>query len=467
MTLQPQHISLTTMPNRGEILKQKFFQSYGLPWQHILPESRLEELLEAENITYRNCIYTPVVTFWAMISQVLSADKSLRTAVKQMNTWLRFSEVDPASSDTGAYSKARQRFPEGVLQQLIPDVAEELEDRVPAEHQWYGRRVRVCDGTTILMSDSAANQADYPQHGNQTEGCGFPIAKLVVFFSLLTGSVVAASIAPWKTSEIVISRDLYSQLDPGDVLVADQAYGSYVDLAQVQQQQADAVFRKHHARHTDFRRGRKQGERDHQVLWEKPKQRPEHMSPEEFEAIPDTLWVREVVLRIPQPGYRDQRIIVVTTLLDAQQYTAEKLTQLYGYRWQAAEINLRHLKTTLKMEMLTAKTPRMVRKELWTHLLAYNLIRTVMEKASPFANYARSRLSFQGTRQQFNTMLSLCANLGKTVRKRLYQHLLSQIAADLLPVRPDRHEPRVVKRRPKAFARMKQPRAVLKAKIAA
>lgn len=455
------------MPNRGEILKQKFFQSYGLPWQTMLPESRLEELLEAEKMTYRNGIYTPIVTLWAMISQVLSADKSLRTAVKQMNTWLQVAGVEPASSDTGAYSKARQRFPEGILKQLIPEIAEELEKGVPAEQQWLGRRVRVCDGTTILMSDTDANQADYPQHGNQAEGCGFPIAKLVVFFSLLTGAVVSAAIAPWRTSEIEISRDLYPHLDPGDVLVADQAYGSYVDLAQVQQHQADAVFRKHHARHTDFRRGRKQGVKDHHVLWEKPKQRPDPMSPEEFEAIPDTLWVREVVLRIPKPGFRDQRIIVVTTLLDAQQYSAEKLTQLYGYRWQAAEINLRHLKTTLKMDLLTAKTPTMVQKELWSHLLAYNLIRTVMEDAAPIARYARSRLSFQGTRQQFNTMLSLCANLGKTIRKRLYRHLLLQIAADLLPIRPDRHEPRVVKRRPKPFPRMKQPRSVLKAKIAA
>ncbi len=191
------------------------------------------------------------------------------------------------------------------------------------------------------------------------------------------------------------------------------------------------------------------------------------MSPEEFEAIPDTLWVREVVLRLPKLGYRDQQIIVVTTLLDAQKYSAEAITQLYGYRWQAAEINLRHLKTTLKMEMLTAKTPGMVRKELWSHLLAYNLVRTLMERASPLAKYARSRLSFQEARQQFNAIIPLCANLNKTVRKRLYRHLLSQIAIDLLPVRPDRHEPRVVKRRPKPFPRMTQPRFVLKAKIVA
>ena len=160
-------------------------------------------------------------------------------------------------------------------------------------------------------------------------------------------------------------------------------------------------------------------------------------------------------------------MIVVTTLLDAKQFTAESLTQLYGWRWQAAEINLRHLKTTLQMERLTAKTPEMVRKELWTHLLAYNLLRSVMEKAAPLLDYQRSRLSLQGTRQLFNQMIPLLATATQVVRLRLYAHLLDDIVEDTLPIRPNRHEPRVVKRRPKPFPRMTKPRAVLKAKIAA
>jgi len=317
------------------------------------------------------------------------------------------------------------------------------------------------------MSDSAANPAAYPQHGNQTAGCGFPIAKLVVMFSLLTGAVVAAAIAPWATSEIVMSRLLYEQLEPGDVVLADQAYGSYVDLALVQQQGADGVFRKHQARRTDFRRGRKQGIGDHQVVWQKPKNRPEHMGSSEFAQIPETLPVHEVCLRLARRGFRDQRIIVVTTRLDGNRYTAQYLTQLYGWRWQAAEVNLRHLKTSLQMEMLRAKTPDMARKELWSHLLAYNLLRSIMEKAAPVAHYSRSQLSFQATRQQFNQIIPLLAILGTAARQRLYRLLLEQVAADLLPERPHRQEPRVVKRRPKPFPRMRQPRSVLKAKLAA
>lgn len=461
-----QIISTPTMPNRAEILKQQFMQSLGLPWQELLPESRLEEILQEEDVLYRNCVYTPIVTLWAMVSQVLDPDKSLRNAVKRIISWLAAVGSECPSNDTGAYSKARQRLPERILQRLVPEVAESLEQQVPLAQQWCGRRVRVCDGTTVLMSDTVANQAEYPQHSNQTPGCGFPIAKLVVMFSLLTGAVFAACIAPFACSEIVMSRLLYQDLEPEDVVLADQAYGSYVDLALVQQQGADGVFRKHHARQTDFRRGKKLGIGDHQVVWQKPQQCPKHLSEAEFAALPATLIVREVCLRLRRRGFRDQTIIVVTTLLDAKRYSAGRLTQLYGLRWQAAEVNLRHLKTTLKMELLTAKTPEMVRKEIWTHLLAYTLLRTLMWEAAKTSDSTPFHLSLQGARQQFNHLASVLATATKSVQMRLYQVLLEQVAADLLPVRPLRSEPRVVKRRPKPFPRMRQPRSALKAKLA-
>jgi hypothetical protein len=131
--------------------------------------------------------------------------------------WLALAGVECPANDTGAYSKARQRLPEGVLQCLVPEVAKSLEQQVPSTQQWCGQRVRVCDGTTVLMSDTSANQAEYPQHGNQTPGCGFPIAKLVVMFSLVTGAVVSACIAPWGCREIVMSRLLYQNLEPEDL----------------------------------------------------------------------------------------------------------------------------------------------------------------------------------------------------------------------------------------------------------
>ncbi len=455
------------MPNRASILKQQFLQSIALPWEGLLPESKVQELLANENVTYYSSVYTPIVTLWAMISQVLSPDKSLSQAVKRMGIWLSSAGAVPPSSDTGAYSKARQRLPSRLAQQLVPFVAEELEKQVPTEQQWRGRRVRVCDGTTVLMSDTAANQAEYPQHTNQKPGCGFPIAKIVVLFSLLTGAVVSAGIASLATSELVIGRLLYANLLPDDVILADRAYGNYVDLVLVKQQGADAVFHKNHLRKTDFRRGKKLGIGDHQVVWNKPQQCPKHMSNEEFEGLPDNFIVREVCLRIKQRGFRDKRIIIVTTLLDAKQYSVQQLTLLYGLRWSAAEVNLRYLKTTLKMEMLTAKTPVMVRKEIWTHLLASTLLRTIIWQAVSSSEHTAFQISFQSTRQQFNLLLTLLATTGKRQQRQWHQLLLEQVATNLLTIRPERSEPRVLKRRPKPYPRMQEPRSVLKAKLRA
>lgn len=455
------------MANRSDILKQHLFSSLGFPWQDTLPESRMERILEEEGIRYRHRLYTPIVTVWGMIYQALCPEGSLRETVKWLRKGLLVSGATPPSSDTGAYSKARSRLPERVLRQLLGDSAEQLEQAVSTEHQWCGRRVRVFDGSTILMSDSVANQAAYPQHGNQQPGCGFPLARIVVFFSLITGAVVLTRIAAWTTSETELSRSLYSDLTPGDVVMADQLHGNYVDLALMQQQGCDGLLRKHHARKTDFRKGKKHGIGDHQVEWRKPTRCPKHMSPAEFEALPATLQVREVSLRLTRKGWRDQCIIVVTTLLDAQCYTARQLTELYGYRWRAAEINLRHLKTTLGLEFLAAKRPEMVRKEVWAHLLAYNLLRTVMEQAAPQADFRRERLSLQGTRQGFRAILSDLAVATQSLQNTLYADLLREVARDLLPQRPQRQEPRVLKRRPKPFPRMRQPRAVLKAKLAA
>ncbi|MEG4347194.1 IS4 family transposase [Microcoleus sp. A003_D6] len=262
------------MPNRASILKQQFLQSIALPWEGLLPESKVQELLANENVRYYSSVYTPIVTLWAMISQVLDPDKSLSQAVKRMGIWLSAAGAVPPSSDTGAYSKARGRLPSRLVEQLVPFVAEELEKQVPTEQQWCGRRVRVLDGTTVLMSDTAENQAEYPQHSNQKPGCGFPIAKMVVLFSLVTGAVVSAGIASLASSEIVMSRLIYANLAPDDVILADQAYGNYVDLVLVKERGADAVFRKNHLSKTDFRRGKKLGIGDRKVVWNKPQQCP-------------------------------------------------------------------------------------------------------------------------------------------------------------------------------------------------
>ena len=453
------------MANRAAILKQKFQSSVALPFEQVLPEAVLEKVLEEHGVKYRQVLYTPIVVIWAWLSQVLDADKSLSNAVNRVLAWMAVAGAVVPSADTGAYSKARKRLPLTVLKPLLKLTATALTSAVGPEQRWCGRRVKAYDGTTVLMSDTVANQNAYPQHGNQKTGCGFPLAKLVVWFCGTTGVVLDVAIAAFSISEWHLSRQLYATLQSDDVVVADSAYGTYVDLALIRSNGADAVFRKHHARHCDFRRGKKLGIGDHIVQWQRPLGCPQALPQEEFAALPESLEVREVHLLIQQPGFRTKEIILVTTLIDPKRYSKTKLAELYQLRWHATEVNLRHLKTTLKMEMLAAKTPEMVQKEIWMHLLAYNLLRTLMWQAAQHAQIQPLRLSLQTTRQQFNQFRPQLAMASDKRRRRLYTTLLAVIPEQLVPLRPHRIEPRVVKRRPKPFPRMQQPRSVLKARL--
>ena len=455
------------MPNRAEILKERLLASIGLPWQELLPASAIENVLVEEQVSYRQCVYTPVVTLWLFLSQVLDTDKSLQNAVNRAIAWLTSAGAAVPSSDTGAYSKARKRLPERVVKRLMKLTAEGIEAEVEREQLWCSRPVKVCDGTSVLMSDTNDNQQAYPQHSNQAAGCGFPIAQLVVMFSLTTGAVLDAMLATFSTSELTLARQLYQQLQPEDVILADSAFGTYADLALVQAAGADGVFRKQHARKTDFRRGKKLGIGDHIVTWFRPAQSASALSEQDFARLPPTLLVREVHLRLYRKGFRPKEMILVTTLLDPQQYPKQKLAELYDRRWQAAEVNLKHLKTTLNMEMLAAQTPQMVRKDIWVHMMAYNLLRTLMWKARPAGVDGKTpHLSLQGSRQAFNQFIPLLATSSQRPLRSLYRQLLELVAEQLLPLRPGRIEPRVRKRRPKSFPLMTQPRNVLKRKLA-
>lgn len=285
-------------------------------------------------------------------------------------------------------------------------------------------------------------------------------------FSLVTGAVTRILIAAFSTGEIVMARQLYQTLKSGDVALADRAYGTYVDLVLVQAMGAEAVFRQHHKRSSDFRRGKRLGIGDHIVRWSKPKRKPRHMSEAEFAALPTSVLGREVHCLIRKPGFRTKEILVVTTLLDPKRYSKVQLIDLYRWRWEA-EVALKHIKTTLAMEMLRGKTPEMVRKEIYVHLLAYNLLRTLMWQAAKQAGVEPLAISLQGTRQHLRNFASELKNAVASKLQRLYQELLNCISQKLIPIRPNRIEPRVKKRRPKAYPRMQQPRAQLKAKLAA
>jgi uncharacterized MnhB-related membrane protein len=368
------------------------------------------------------------------------------------------------SSNTGGYTKAKQRLKEGVFKRLFHHTGEQMEVQALSEELWCGRHVKILDGSNVSMPDTPANQKAYPQHSNQVAGCGFPIAKVMVMFSLATGAAVAVLIDQFKTSELVLARRSYGLLKAEDVALADRAFGSYVDLVCVMAQQADAVFRCHQRRRCDFRRGKRLGKDDHIVRWFKPQRCPKHMNPQEFAQLPESVEVREVRFHIAQAGFRTKMVIVVTTLLDAKTYSKAKIADLYRLRW-TVEVDIKHVKTTLKMELLSGKTPEMVRKEIYVHLMAYNLLRSLMRQAAQSQAVSALRVSLQGARQHLKHFIAELAHAKPRRVHSLYQILLQVVGQSLIPERPNRHEPRVRKRRPKAFPLMKQPRSTLKSKL--
>jgi hypothetical protein len=340
-----------------------------------------------------------------------------------------------------------------------------LEDRAPAGWHWNGRRVRVVDGTTITMPDTPENQAEYPQHKAQKRGCGFPIARVLVVFSLAVGTVLNASIRPCEgkqTGENSMFRQLHDMLKPGDVVLADRYFSGWFDLALLARRGVDFVIRKHQLRATDFRRGVRLGHDDHLVYWRKP-WRPEWMSPEEYAALPEELVLRELRVRVQQRGFRSKVVVVVTSLLDAEEFPASEIAELYRRRWQA-ELNLRSLKAVLQMDCLRCKTPHRVRNELWMHLLAYNQIRRIMALAALEEQRPPWHISFTGALQTLNHFLPLLASCMDTDTG--CAALVRCVATHIVGNRPDRYEPRRVKRRPKPYKLLQQPRAEYKRRVA-
>ena len=433
--------------SRVQILVDKFTSSVGLPFQKLLPASTIEAALVEENLKYRNRIFSPIVTLWAFLSQVLDNDKSCHNAVSRIIAWLAAEGLEIPSEDNSAYCQARVRLPEKLLLILFGLVGKNLEKEVTEEYLWCGRHVKVVDGSTVSMPDTPSNQQAYPQPSSQKAGCGFPLAKIGVLFSIATGSAIAVVIEVFRTHDVNKSRKLYEQLNPGDVLLGDRAFCSYADMFFVQKCQCDAVIRKHQGRKTQMKKGKRIGHCDRLIVWHKPKSRPKGLSKEEFLSLPKNLLLREVHYYICIRGYRSEQVTLITTLLDAQAYPLKELLRIYELRWDV-ELDLKHVKTTLGMEVLRVKTPEMVRKEIYVHLLAYNLLRTVMWSAGTTQGVNPLRISLQGARQHLNNFGSELKDASIKKRKLLYQTMLTVIAHKLVPERKGRAESRVRKRRP-------------------
>lgn len=401
--------------------------------------------------------FPPEVTLSALLSQVLSADHSCRETVARVLAD-RIVQGKPAcSAETGSYCKARARLEETMLSGLTRVTAEELERDLMPSWLWKNRCVKLIDGSCVSMPDTPENQAEYPQPESQNPGTGFPLARVVAVISLATGAVLEFTIGPYqgkKTGEHALLRQLLHCFSSGDIALADCYYCSYFLIAMLLELGVDVVFRLHVARQSDFRRGQRLGKNDHIVTWDKPA-RPDWMNRETYQKMPDQLTIREV--RDQRNGSGDD-LIVATSLLSPKQYSKRKLIELYVDRW-CIELDLRAIKSVMQMDILRCKTPEMVRKEIWAHLLAYNLIRKIIMQAAQKHELHPREISFTGALQTLNVFIGLCKPNNSVEPQALYNEMLDAIASHRVGNRPGRHEPRAVKRRPKLTRWLKIPRA--------
>lgn len=435
-------------------------QSVGAAAEFIQAEA-IESACRAAGHRWRRCFWTPAVTIMTFLRQVLFANCSCRHAVAMtLAPHLAASsrDEDGMACDPSAYSQARQKLPRAVLEHLNARVVERVRACAGSSRLWCGRQVAIVDGSSASMPDTPELQGAFPQPCGQKPGCGFPVARLLAIFCWASGCLEELLADSLHISELTLLRRLLHRLSAGTVVVADTFFSSYYDLALIQQHGLDGVYRLHQRRPTDLRCGTRLGIGDHLITWTKPKIPPRGISPEEWAQVPQTLTVRHVRVNIDRPGFRRRSLDLVTTLLDPAAYTAEDLAGLYRDRWMA-ELNLRSLKTTMGMEVLRCHSIDMVQKELLVYQLAYNLVRILMWRAAQLHQADVRRLSFAGTMQRISAMMPhLQQCMTAAARRQFSECLLNWIAADRLPNRPDRFEPRCVKRRPKQYTFLTKPR---------
>jgi Transposase DDE domain len=457
--MRPNHP--TSFRAQANVLRQQFLQDGSLPFTDVLTDAVIADALTTVG-GWLDRVFSPLVTLWVFLGQVLSADHSCRAAVARLIAHRVARGQSACSARTGAYCRARQRLPEAFFSETALRAGRALDAGLNEGWLWKRRRVYVYDGSSVTMADTPANQAAYPQPVAQKPGLGFPLARIGAMFSLACGAVVGLGLCRYAgkgQSDLGVLRTLLDLFRPGDVMLADRLMCAWTEMVMLKLRGVDCVCRFNSHRKADFRRGRRLGEGDHVVEWPKPP-KPRSIDWAAYAALPASLTVRECRVRVEQPGFRTRVLIVATTLLDAEVFTKDDLARLYRARW-SAELDLRSLKQVLQMDVLRCKTPELVRKELWTHVLAYNLIRTVMAQAAAKHGIEPRSISFKGalqTLEAFQPVIALSAEWDSAFRRDLYKRLLDAVASHGVGDRPDRYEPRRRKRRPKPYDRLMKPR---------
>lgn len=425
----------------------------------MLSAHELKQAVERYAGEYRDRVYPPLTTLALFMAQALSQDGACQDAVARHLSERSARGIAPCSLSTGPYCKARQRLPIELVTQLQHQVGRRIAQRLPTAWRWCGRSVKLLDGTTVSMPDTASNQEVFPQNPGQKPGLGFPLARLVAVLCLGSGAVMDWAMGPYQgkgTGEQALFRTLLHCLDPGDVVLVDRYHCNYWTLVMLKQHGIDVLTRQHQLRRYDFRRGKRWGRGDHIVQWQRPN-RPDWMDEPTYATMPAELSVREVKV-----GGR----VLVTTLLDPCVAGPLELDRLYRQRWQV-ELDLRSIKIEIGMDILRCKTPEMVRKEVAVHLLAYTLVRAVMAQAANLGGILARALSFKGALQLLNAYHQQLRHSTGARTGVMMSHLLGAVALLRLPVRPGRVEPHAIKRRPKQHWLLNVPRVVARAALIA
>ena len=413
---------------------------------------------EDEKANSRKRIFTLLLTFECFLWQVLKPQTACREVVRQVQALFRLKNLGPVDEGTSAYCQARTRLPKDRLERILAASAATADRRAGAGARLAGRPVKVVDGSSTQLPDTPQNQKPYPQPATQKPGCGFPVLKFLLLFSLNSGSVLNVVMANLHHHDLRLLRQLQGELAKGDILLGDRAYGEYTTLATWPTQGVDVLARLHQCRRVDFRKAVRLAKQDGLFVWTKGCQQSPILSPQEWAQLPAQITVRILRFTATIRGHRSRRITLVTSLLDPALYPAEELIGLYARRWRL-ELCLRDLKTTMGMEQLRCQSPGLAEKELLVYLIGHNLIRCLMAEAVARYGADLERLSFKGTvdgaRQYSQAILQARSRKMKSV---LWDDFLLNLVRDLVPDRPNRSEPRAVKRRPKPFPSLTKPR---------
>jgi putative transposase len=400
--------SVPNSPRRDSHNFQKiadaFLSGEGLPFADVLSAERIERIFRKHGCLFGlHGVYTTAIMVWSFLSQVLrdGKDASCQAAVARVVSYCKLQGLEAPTQDTGDYCRARAKLSSAALRDLSCEVADEMEQASLPSWLWKRKlHPKLVDGFTFTMPDTVKNQAKYPQQKAQKPGVGLPIARSAAILSLATACVMDLAIAPYQgkeTGESALLRSMLGSLASGDIAVMDRYYCSFMMIALLLGQGTHTCARKHHLRHSDFRRGKRLGKFDHLIVWTRP-QRPTWMDEETYQQIPETLVLREVRFNIVEPGRRTKSLDIITTLTDATEYTKDDIAQLYGFRWNS-ELDIRSIKSNLNLGHVRCKSPEMVHREVWTTLLAYNLIRTTAAGAALLYKKQPRQISFTSTCQ--------------------------------------------------------------------